>query len=60
MTLPVQLPESGRLELRLRAPLRLMEPGQGLFAQFATAEMSEGKWRVILGPADGRYFEFVE
>lgn len=59
VTLPVQLSESGHLELRLRAPLRLMQPGSGLFAQFATAALVEGRWRVSVAPADGRYFEFV-
>jgi hypothetical protein len=60
VTLPVQLGDGGRLELHLRAPLGRMEPGQGLFAQFATAELVDGRWRLSLGPADGRYFEFVD
>jgi len=60
VTLPVQLGDDGRLEFHLRAPLGRMEPGQGLFAQFATAELVDGRWRLSLGPADGRYFEFVD
>ena len=60
VTLPVQLGDDGRLELHLRAPLGRMQPGQGLFAQFATAELVDGRWKLGLGPADGRYFEFVD
>ena len=60
VTLPVQLDDGGHLELHLRAPLGRMQPGQGLFAQFATAEMVDGRWKLSVGPADGRFFEFVD
>ena len=56
----MQLGDDGRLELHLRAPLGRMQPGQGLFAQFATAALVDGRWKLDPGPADGRYFEFVE
>ena len=57
VTLPVELPADGRLELRLRAPVALMRPGLGLFAQLATVGAGGA---TAIGPPDGRFFEFLD